>query len=333
MLQITEYKLDSLGMQLNNEIKTIDDLIKDDLIKISSIKIIESFFTDLEQIIDIKSDFSFVKASKNKVDQLQQISTSINIHNLKPFNQKFKSLAIYLKKKRQYKNCNLNNILEFIFGYHLEERTQILKKALRKINLQNCVYCLTQYTTSYVIEKQKIYVKGNLDHIYPKSLNSLISLSLNNLVPVCAHCNQRKLNANLKDFNFNPFNSQETPIFKFEDVLNISKGEIKFKNLDNLKIDNINSTLESRLDLTSLYKEYKLQIENLLDRYKKFNSHSYEKQIKKMIDEGISHDLEYFISEIPYTEENIQNVPLHKFKNDFFKELEEYKKNSKIKFL
>jgi len=103
MLQITEYKLDSLGMQLNNEIKTIDDLIKDDLIKISSIKIIESFFTDLEQIIDIKSDFSFVKASKNKVDQLQQISTSINIHNLKPFNQKFKSLAIYLKKKDSIK--------------------------------------------------------------------------------------------------------------------------------------------------------------------------------------------------------------------------------------
>lgn len=84
--------------------------------------------------------------------------------------------------------------------------------------------------------------------------------------------------------------------------------------------------------MTSLYKEYKSPIENLLERYKKFNSSSYEAHIQKLLGRGISADLEYFISETPYTEENLQNIPLHKFKSDFYKELEGYKKSGKIKF-
>ncbi|MDF2931089.1 MAG: hypothetical protein K0R36_420 [Chryseobacterium sp.] len=332
MLQIKEYNLKSVDAELDNAIQVIDDQIKFDLKKISKIKIIEPFFNDLKQIIDIESDFSFIKATRNQVEQLKQINTSIKITNLKSFNQKFNLLAQYLKKRGQYKNCTLNNILEFILGYHLEDRTQILKKVLRKVELQNCVYCLAQYTTSYGIKNKKNYVKGNLDHVYPKSLNSLISLSLNNLVPVCAHCNQRKLNANISKFNFNPFDSKLVPFFKFDGVLKIQNGEVNLKNLTDLKIEDINPTLESRLELKSLYQEYKSPIENLLDRYKKFNSSSYEKQIQEMIDKGISTDLEYFISETPYTEENIQNVPLHKFKNDFYKELEEYKKIGTFKF-
>jgi len=237
-----------------------------------------------------------------------------------------------LKKKGKHKKCTLNDILEFIFGYHLENRTQTLKKVLRKIDLQNCVYCLAQYTTSYSLNKQKIYVKGNLDHIYPKSLNALVSLSINNLVPVCGHCNQRKLNADISKFNFNPFDFNIIPIFKFEDVLEINNGQANLKNLTDLKIENINPSLETRLELTSLYKEYKSPIENLLERYNKFNSNTYKEHIQQLVDKGISADLEYFISETPYTEENLQNIPLHKFKSDFYKELEGYKKSGKIKF-
>ncbi|WP_294241430.1 HNH endonuclease signature motif containing protein [uncultured Chryseobacterium sp.] len=332
MLQIKEYSLVALDTELDNEIQAIDSLIKSDLKKISRIKIIESFFNDLKPIIDIEDDSSFIKAQRSKIEQLKLIDTSVSITDLRSFNPKLKLLATYLKKKRKYKKCTLNDILEFIFGYHLENRTQTLKKVLRKINLQNCVYCLAQYTTSYGLDGQKIYVKGNLDHIYPKSLNALVSLSINNLVPVCGHCNQRKLNADSSNFNFNPFDSKITPTFNFADVLEINNGQISFKNLTHLKIENINTTLESRLELTSLHKEYKSPIVNLLDRYKKFNSSSYELNIKELIKKGISADLEYFISETPFTEDNLQNIPLHKFKNDFYKELEGYKKSGSIKF-
>lgn len=328
MLQIKEYNLGNLDSELDDEIKIVDDQIKSDLKAISKISNIKKFFKELEQVIDNKNDFSFIKAPRSTVDQLKQINTSINITNLNSFKKKLSSLSS-LKKQKKY---TLNDIIEFILGYHLENRTQVLKKVFRKIDLQNCVYCLAQYTTSYGIDNDKIYVKGNLDHVYPKSLNGLISLSLNNLVPVCAHCNQRKSNAGISKFNFNPFDSVQIPNFIFKDILEIQSGEVKFKNLTYLKIDNINSTLEKRLKLTSLYKEYKLPVENLLDRYKKFNSFSYEKQIKDIIGKGISTDLEFFITEVPYTEENVHNIPLHKFKSDFYKELEDYKKSGKIKF-
>lgn len=332
MIQIKEYNFANIESALDDDIKIIDNLIKSDLKKISKIKAIESFFEDLKPIINIEDDSSFIKATRKKVEQLKQLDTFISITDLRSFNTKFKLLAKFLKKKRKYKNCTLNDILEFIFGYHIENRTQTLKQILCKINLQNCVYCLAQYTTSYGFDKKKIYIKGNLDHIYPKSLNALVSLSINNLVPVCGHCNQRKLNAGLSEFNFNPFDNNEVPIFKFEDVLKINNGQINLKNLNDLKIENINSTLESRLELTSLYKEYKSPIENLLDRYKKFNSSSYKEAIKKIAGDITTENLEYFISEIPYTDENIKNVPLHKFKSDFYKELESYKNSSKIKF-
>jgi hypothetical protein len=332
MIQIKEYNLGSIESELDVDIKAIDNMIKSDLKKISRIKSIESFFENLKPIINIEDDSSFIKAPRNKVEQLKQIDTFISITDLRSFNTKFKLLAPYLKKNRKYKKCTLNDILEFIFGYHLENRTQTLKKILSKIDLHNCVYCLAQYTTSYGLDKQKIYVKGNLDHIHPKSLNALVSLSINNLVPVCGHCNQRKLNADNSKFNFDPFDSSQTPVFNFKDVLNISNGNVQIGDVQGLKIDNINATLESRLALTSLYKEYKSPIVNLLDRYKKFNSTSYEENIKKLVKNGISADLEYFISETPYTEENIQNIPLHKFKSDFYKELERCKKTGKIKF-
>ncbi|WP_185204782.1 HNH endonuclease [Chryseobacterium sp. C3] len=332
MIQIKEYNLDTIESELDEDIKEIDNQIKSDLKKISRIKTIESFFKDLEPIINIEDDSSFIKAPRNKIEQLKQIDTSIIINDLRSFNTKFKLLAPYLKKKGKYNNCTLNDILEFIFGYHSENRTQTLKKVLRKIDLQNCVYCLAQYTTSYGFDKQKIYVKGNLDHIYPKSLNALVSLSINNLVPVCGHCNQRKLNASLSEFNFNPFDSIHVPVFKFEDVLEVNNGQANLKNLTDLKIENINPTLETRLKLTSLYKEYKSPIENLLERYNKFNSNSYEEHIEELVKKGISADLEYFISETPYTDENLQNMPLHKFKSDFYKELESYKKSGKLKF-
>lgn len=331
MLKIKEYDLESLNANLDTKIKKIDDLIKTDLKKLSTIDVVKPFFTDLLKIVDFDSDFSFIKAPLSIIGKLKEINTKIKICNIKQFNSKLSLPKSSFAQKEITADFTFNNIIEHIFGYHLESRTQILKKIFRQINSQNCVYCLAQYTTSYSVNNGKIYVKGNLDHIHPKSINALVSLSVNNLVPVCAHCNQRKLDADSSKFNFNPFDSEDTPVFKFKNVITISNGDVQFKDIQDLKIDNINPTLEKRLELTSLYKEYRSPIENLLERYRKFNSSSYKEQIQKLSKNGISDNLEYFISETPYTDGNIQNIPLHKFKSDFYRELEEYKKSGEIK--
>lgn len=334
MLQIREYDLGKLESKLKSEIKKIDDQIKDDLKKISKIDIVNSFFINLNKVVKKDQNFSFIKAPLSVIEELKQINTNIKISDIGEFNKKLSLPKSSFEQKAKKNKLTLNNIIEHIFGYHLEKRTQIIKKILRIIDHQNCVYCLAQYTTFYVVNNKKIYVKGNLDHIYPKSLNALVSLSVNNLVPVCGHCNQRKLDADKSKFDFDPFNSQDQPVFNFEQVIKINNNSVEYDDIKKLKIDNINKTLETRLELTSLYNEYKLPIINLLERYNKFNSSSYKSGVESILanDKNISESLEYFISEIPYTDDNIQNVPLQKFKNDFFKELEQYKRDGILKF-
>lgn len=68
-------------------------------------------------------------------------------------------------------------------------------------------------------------------------------------------------------------------------------------------------------------------------KYYSENSSIYKNQIEELIGKGISTDLEFSISEILYTDENIQNIPLHKFESDFYKELENYKVSGEIKFV
>lgn len=334
MLQIKEYDLGNLESKLKSEIKKIDDQILEDLEKISKIDIVKSFFIDLNKVVKINQNFSFIKASLSVIEDLKKINTNIIITDISEFNKELSLPKSSFQRKAKINKLTLNNIIEHIFGYHLEKRTQIIKKILRNIDHQNCVYCLAQYTTFYGVNNKKIYVKGNLDHIHPKSLNSLVSLSVNNLVPVCGHCNQRKLDADKSKFDFDPFNSQDQPVFNFNQVIKIDNNSVEYDDIKKLKIDNINKTLETRLDLISLYNEYKLPIINLLERYNKFNSLSYKSGIENILvnDKNITESLEYFISEIPYSDDNIQNIPLHKFKSDFYKELENYKKNGSLNF-
>src|SRR5690606_18702067 len=127
----------------------------------------------------------FIKASNKVISKLKKINTHINIERL--------DVVAYKKDVIHKEYYTLNDILEIIFGYHLYARLQLLKEYFKALGFDNCVYCLAQYTTAYTSKNRKLYIKGNLDHIHPKSINALISLSLNNLVPVCAHCNQRKL--------------------------------------------------------------------------------------------------------------------------------------------
>lgn len=332
MLQIKEYDLKLTDSSLIKQVKRIDNAIKADLKKIENIEDVKNYLNELWILIE-EENFSFIKASNETINKITKINTNISI-DVQPFCKELKGLDKFIKFDAQ-KQYVLNDILEFVLGYHKENRTQVLKKIFKKINLQNCVYCLAQYTTSYYIKTGQIYVKGNLDHIFPKSINALVSLSMNNLVPVCAHCNQKKSNASDDKFDFNPFDtitSDKIPMFNFKDVLKINGGKIMLGDMSKLKISNINKTLEHRLSLTSLYGEYDLPIINMIDRYQKFNSLSYANYIKGLTKMNIPDSLEYFISEMPYTEENIQNIPLHKFKSDLYKELEECKRRGKVKF-
>jgi 5-methylcytosine-specific restriction endonuclease McrA len=117
----------------------------------------------------------------------------------------YRVLVLNLRKNKQEINnktpINLNQVILSIFNYESRRKYLLEYYALNKYSV--CLYCLAQFTSIYrESDTGYYYLKGNLDHIIPKSSNPYLSISLNNLVPVCGHCNQRKATTS---FKYDPF--------------------------------------------------------------------------------------------------------------------------------
>lgn len=75
---------------------------------------------------------------------------------------------------------------KFDYSFLSEETRGTL---VEKMGISVCPYCNRQYIQPVTIEGKKRYL-GDLDHILPKSIYRLFSLSLWNLTPSCKVCNQ-----------------------------------------------------------------------------------------------------------------------------------------------
>lgn len=88
--------------------------------------------------------------------------------------------------------CKNNLILyanAFSYFFNYDWLTDSIKSQLRLIyNLDVCPYCNREFVTHYV-DKGRMRVVADLDHIFIKSLFPLFSLNIYNLVPVCRTCN------------------------------------------------------------------------------------------------------------------------------------------------
>ena len=259
----------------------------------------------------------------DKKDKLERITTRTNAQNneLKSISTKLDSQITFL------------DLIGKIFDYSAKRK--FLLMYFSSMNYKVCVYCLAQNTSIYKSNKKKeFYLTGNLDHVKPKSKFPFISLSINNLVPVCGHCNQRKLDRN---FKYDPFNSFHIHNFDFSKCVdyNMDKSEIEFKGLADLEItpktgDFID--LSKELDFENLYKNFSKNAELLTERFRNFNSLTYKEMIENTMIENTNNRnihnsaLEYFISEVPFSEDSILMFPLIKFKMDLYNHLKNISK-------
>ncbi|MBK8582534.1 MAG: hypothetical protein IPL86_12130 [Flavobacteriales bacterium] len=62
----------------------------------------------------------------------------------------------------------------------------------QQLNIKTCPYCNAQYTLVVSGHVKKTVAKLQFDHFYPKKRYPYLSLSLYNLIPVCAICNLAK---------------------------------------------------------------------------------------------------------------------------------------------
>jgi len=74
-----------------------------------------------------------------------------------------------------------------------------------------CPYCNRQYITPAYSSNGK--VRGDIDHILPKSKYPYFSMSLYNMVPICKGCNQSLKRE--KELSYNPFAESIDDYFKF----------------------------------------------------------------------------------------------------------------------
>lgn len=356
MQTITEFKFDSLDksiskafIKLHNEVYCELNELKSYCIEQDSKDYLDIFLNEFKSLSPTMSCVDTVLcASKLKIETIYKDLVPQNIPNeifkfstLKKlsfveevYNNK-KSLSKKVKPSKKdlagIKKCNdliasvinLKQVLGKIFDY--DKNRKHLLTYYESIDLNVCLYCSAQYTTLYRSQsKKQFYLKGNLDHIHAKSEFPFFSLSINNLVPVCAHCNQRK---GKYSFNYNPFDPEHAHTFNFEDCLDfdVKEGKVKLENLSQMKIDfdsTTNCKLVDKLDLLDLYRKFDKNAETTVSRFRNYYSRGYGESISKSFKtkEGIS-ALEYFVSEIPLTDSNVLKHPLTKFKKDLFESL------------
>lgn len=325
------------------EIKVIESVAVDSVTKsflnifISEFKLLNE--TDEKLIVD-----TIICASKNKLDTLFNKCSKINVFNNESIAcNKLVGIGYYknlqnrinllnaisprttkqnnklLKLQNEFNSTiELKSLLPRVFNY--SGRRKVLLQYYVEKNFRVCAYCLAQYTSIYRSSKSKKYfLTGNLDHVKAKSTYPFLSLSINNLVPVCAHCNQRKLDSS---FEYDPFNAKHELSFDFSDCIDVVKTKVVFKPLKDLKFSPAVGKfidVTTKLDLKDLYQNFESNAKELIDRYHKFNSNGYSEHLSKITKRPNNRDfIEYFVSDTPLKEDSVLKHPLAKFKMDIF---------------
>ena len=113
------------------------------------------------------------------------------------------------------------------FDYNHYRSSRLIDLA-KKLNVKCCPYCNMHYTLYAEEGNEKIeqLAKFQFDHFFSKVKYPMLSMSLFNLVPSCAICNQGKSASDLS-LSFHPYYSEICKQFKFEidDPIALLRGE------------------------------------------------------------------------------------------------------------
>lgn len=136
-----------------------------------------------------------------------------------------------LKSHIQYIACNWSHIFKLkgegsfhekvvkAFDYSSFQKSEKKGKWFAKqLNIKSCPYCNAQFTMLAAEEEGvKSYSKFQFDHFYPKDKYPFLSVSMYNLIPVCAYCNNRKSEKDVDiDIHYHPYHNSVAVFSKFE---------------------------------------------------------------------------------------------------------------------
>lgn len=209
------------------------------------------------------------------------------------------------------------------------KETPILMKFFNEIGIKSCVYCNAQL--SVVIEKkgEKLSSNFQVDHYIDKASYPCFSISLFNLYPVCASCNNKKGN---KEIGFQLYSENQQDLekspFEFEiDRASLAKFRLS-RNYNDLivKFDDKNSGLNTYMNVQEIYATQKDLAEEIIVKaeiYNKSYGNSLKKSFSKLYGSGGLKNLDFnrFIVGNYTDPKDIHKRPMSKFTQDIARQL------------
>ena len=133
----------------------------------------------------------------NAIRKLANLSALHLVWLMDMIDNQFPKLLDDRLNKEANPNCNVSTLYKCIdkafskFGY--ESATFPSEELMNDLDLAVCPYCNRNFIKSIRVKQnaagRDIYVKGQLDHFYPRSLYPYLAICKHNLVPSCPSCN------------------------------------------------------------------------------------------------------------------------------------------------
>lgn len=244
------------------------------------------------------------------------------------FDKKYIDILREKKKDGSYSEYTTSLCKSILKAFNYDEyRKGVLIELAKKINVKTCPYCNMHYTLFAESNdpKDKDLSKFQYDHFVDKSQYPQLSMSLYNLIPSCAVCNQGKSTAGVS-VKFNPYHSAINKQFHFEvetPVPLLSGSNIA----DKIKVDIIAdeateeelSAFQSTFNIKSLYSRHGDLAQEIFD--KAYESVYYEnaENFKYLKDASPEYLKQLWLG--TYTSEgDIEKRPMTKFAQDLWKQ-------------
>lgn len=223
---------------------------------------------------------------------------------------------------------NLNKEISKIIDYsYLED--EFRHNIICKMGVDVCPYCNRQYITSY-LENGNNRTTADLDHFLPKSIFTLLSLSLFNFIPSCQICNLR-FKSNKRSNILYPYEDGfgNDAYFTLE-INDMSNFESLIGNNDcfDLKlVVNNGSNNKTKIDnniemfkINQVYQIHKQYIRELCYKKTKYNE-AYKTMICKLMEDLNlnSEELDLFLYGYSFNDDELYTKPLSKLTYDIIK--------------
>lgn len=133
----------------------------------------------------------------NAISKLANLSATRLTWLMDMMEHRFPQLLTDRQNKERNPKCNVSPLYECIYkafsNYGYDSDSFPSEELMNDLDLTVCPYCNRNFIKSIEVKQnalgKDIYVKGQLDHFYPRSLYPYLAICKHNLVPSCPSCN------------------------------------------------------------------------------------------------------------------------------------------------